>query len=223
MSALVGMAVAEGKLDTGATLAALGIDEKGHRSLPPSVRRASPTCCARGQASISRPLAKSSRCATAADARQPPARNPLVLQQLGLQRPRHDLPARDRRGHLQAIDRRIAKPIGMQDFRAAEGSYYLEEQYSEHPGYIFRISARDLARFGVLYLNRGRWGTTQLIPASWVDASVRSYSPSGDQGSARHEQRLRLHVVDPDERGGASGAANSRRQLHGERRSAASG
>ena len=52
-----------------------------------------------------------------------------------------------------------------------------------HPSYTFRISARDLARFGVLYLNKGRWGQQQLIPASWIDVSVRSYSPSGDQGS----------------------------------------
>jgi CubicO group peptidase (beta-lactamase class C family) len=83
----------------------------------------------------------------------------------------------------QAIDRRIAKPIGMQDYRVDEGGYGLEEEYSLHPSYAFRISARDLARFGVLYLNRGRWGATQLIPATWIDVSVRSYSPSGDQGS----------------------------------------
>jgi CubicO group peptidase (beta-lactamase class C family) len=80
---------------------------------------------------------------------------------------------------FRAIDSRIANPIGMQDFRAAEGEYYLEDP-SEHPGFIFRISARDLARFGVLYLNRGRWGERVVIPASWVDASVRSYSVTGD-------------------------------------------
>ena len=72
----------------------------------------------------------------------------------------------------------------MQDFRATEGEYYFEEQ-SEHPGFIFRISARDLARFGVLYLNRGRWRDRAVVPASWVDASVRSYSvTSGTQSSA---------------------------------------
>ncbi|MEO6222528.1 MAG: serine hydrolase [Vicinamibacterales bacterium] len=76
---------------------------------------------------------------------------------------------------FEAIDRRIAKPIGMQDYRAADGEYYFAAA-SEHAGYIFRISARDLARFGHLYLNRGRWRDTQVIPASWVDASVRSYS-----------------------------------------------
>jgi CubicO group peptidase (beta-lactamase class C family) len=83
---------------------------------------------------------------------------------------------------FEALDRRIARPIGMQDYRAADGVYGVEGE-SEHPVYAFRVSARDLARFGLLYLHSGRWRDTQLIPASWVDASVRSYSTTGDQGS----------------------------------------
>ena len=31
------------------------------------------------------------------------------------------------------------------------------------------MSARDHARFGLLHLRRGRWGATQLLPASWID------------------------------------------------------
>ena len=31
------------------------------------------------------------------------------------------------------------------------------------------MSAYDHARFGLLHLRRGRWGTTQLLPASWID------------------------------------------------------
>jgi CubicO group peptidase (beta-lactamase class C family) len=71
----------------------------------------------------------------------------------------------------------------MQDFRESEGEYYFEAT-SEHAGYIFRISARDLARFGVLYLNRGRWAGREVVPGSWIDASVRSYSTViGNQAS----------------------------------------
>lgn len=83
---------------------------------------------------------------------------------------------------FQAIGARIATPIGMQDYRPSDGQYYVEEP-SAHPGYIFRISARDLARFGLLYLHRGRWRDQQLIPASWVEASLRSYSVTGELGS----------------------------------------
>lgn len=46
----------------------------------------------------------------------------------------------------------------------------------------FRLSARDLARFGLLYLRRGRWKQRQLIPEKWVRMSVRPYSLAGDRG-----------------------------------------
>jgi CubicO group peptidase (beta-lactamase class C family) len=36
-----------------------------------------------------------------------------------------------------------------------------------------RLRARDLAKFGSLYLNGGRWNGKQVIPANWVDLSAR--------------------------------------------------
>jgi CubicO group peptidase (beta-lactamase class C family) len=33
---------------------------------------------------------------------------------------------------------------------------------------MFRMPARDMARFGLLYLNNGRWRGRQIIPADWV-------------------------------------------------------
>ncbi len=36
-----------------------------------------------------------------------------------------------------------------------------------------RLRARDLAKFGSLYLNGGKWNGKQVIPASWVDLSTR--------------------------------------------------
>jgi CubicO group peptidase (beta-lactamase class C family) len=65
---------------------------------------------------------------------------------------------------------RIAKPTGMQDFQASD-VYYLSGPLSMHRAYHFEISARDLARFGLLYLNHGRWRDQQIVPASWVDKS----------------------------------------------------
>ncbi len=38
------------------------------------------------------------------------------------------------------------------------------------------MSAHDLAKFGTLYLNEGRWKGKQIIPESWIEASTRSYS-----------------------------------------------
>jgi CubicO group peptidase (beta-lactamase class C family) len=36
-----------------------------------------------------------------------------------------------------------------------------------------KISARELARLGVLYLHRGRWKERQLLSAAWVEAATR--------------------------------------------------
>jgi CubicO group peptidase (beta-lactamase class C family) len=34
------------------------------------------------------------------------------------------------------------------------------------------VRAIDLAKFGMLYLDGGRWGSQQLVPAAWVGAST---------------------------------------------------
>jgi CubicO group peptidase (beta-lactamase class C family) len=73
----------------------------------------------------------------------------------------------------EAFDKRIAKPIGMQDFSSRD-VYYLPGPESTQRGYMFEITARDLARFGQLYLCHGRWGDRQIIPAEWVAKSSHS-------------------------------------------------
>jgi CubicO group peptidase (beta-lactamase class C family) len=69
-----------------------------------------------------------------------------------------------------AFYQRIAKPIGMQDFRPGD-VFYFAGPASVHPTYHFEITARDLARFGLLYLRHGRWNQQQIIPEAWVEKS----------------------------------------------------
>ncbi|CCE07818.1 putative Beta-lactamase [Bradyrhizobium sp. STM 3843] len=71
--------------------------------------------------------------------------------------------------------RQIARPIGMQDYQPSDGSY-VRGAASNHPAYPIRMSARDLARFALLYLHEGKWGDRQIVPQPWVRASVQSYS-----------------------------------------------
>lgn len=71
-----------------------------------------------------------------------------------------------------AFKQRIADRIGMQDF-SLDACYYGESKVSVHRHYGFRLSARDLARFGLLYLRDGCWNGQQIVPASWVRESVR--------------------------------------------------
>jgi CubicO group peptidase (beta-lactamase class C family) len=48
-----------------------------------------------------------------------------------------------------------SRPLCPPDFRRRiEGD-------SEHAVYAFRVSARDVARFGLLYLHRGKWRDRQ--------------------------------------------------------------
>lgn len=81
----------------------------------------------------------------------------------------------------EAFKEWIAEPIGMQDFRIEDVRYTYSEE-SDFPAYRFWISARDLARFGMLFLNDGAWGGKQIISRDWVSASTATYSEAGRFG-----------------------------------------
>jgi CubicO group peptidase (beta-lactamase class C family) len=70
----------------------------------------------------------------------------------------------------------------MQDFDLRHTNYHFEPENSRHPSYPFRMSARDLARFGLLFLNDGKWNSGQIIPSEWVRESTRSYSETSVGG-----------------------------------------
>jgi len=76
----------------------------------------------------------------------------------------------------EEFKKRIADPIGMQDFDVAGCSYEYERVRSQHPAYVFRMSARDLARFGVLYQQRGVWEGKRIISETWIAQSTATHS-----------------------------------------------
>jgi len=76
---------------------------------------------------------------------------------------------------------RIAEPLQMQDFRLQDGYYHLEKQHSIYPAYPFRMSARDMARFGLLFLRDGKWNDKQIITSKWIKESTRQYSTQDDK------------------------------------------
>ncbi|MBN7809011.1 serine hydrolase [Agrobacterium rosae] len=182
LSALYGIAVAERRIDLGSPLADLGIDDK-----PPALTAAEKQATIRdllmARSGIYHPAAYET-----ADIRQKrPERgshapgafwfyNNWDFNALGTiyrRQTGEDI--------FQSFAKRIALPVGMQDFSARDGRY-VSEQHSIHPAYPFRLSARDAARFGQLYLDGGRWNGRQVIPASWVKASTMAYSAT-DRGS----------------------------------------
>ena len=50
---------------------------------------------------------------------------------------------------------------------------YGNETYSI--GSSLRLTSRDMAKFGLLYLNEGRWNGQQIVPEEWVRQSVQNY------------------------------------------------
>jgi CubicO group peptidase (beta-lactamase class C family) len=85
---------------------------------------------------------------------------------------------------FEEFKREIADPIGMQDFSLENTEYYHEYERSIHPVYSFRMSARDMARFGLLYLREGVWEGQQIIPGDWIEESTTSYSEVEGEGDS---------------------------------------
>ena len=46
---------------------------------------------------------------------------------------------------------------------------------SIHPGYPMSLTARDMARFGLLYLREGAWRDKQIVPSN-LGAAQRDFS-----------------------------------------------
>jgi CubicO group peptidase (beta-lactamase class C family) len=71
---------------------------------------------------------------------------------------------------------RIADPVGMEDFSVANCYYQYELEKSMHPAYHFRMSARDMARFGAMYQKNGLWKGSRIISNGWITESTTAYS-----------------------------------------------
>jgi CubicO group peptidase (beta-lactamase class C family) len=176
ISALYGLAVAGHKIELGKTLADLGIDDR-----PPRLSRKEKLATVRDLLMARSGIYHKAAYETETMQEKRPERgshphgtfwfyNNWDFNALGTI-------LRDATGEdtFAAIERHIARPIGMEHFSAADGRY-IRDQASDHPAYVMEFTARDLARFGWLYLNRGRWGGGQVIPASWVAESTKPYS-----------------------------------------------
>lgn len=77
--------------------------------------------------------------------------------------------------------RRVADPIGLKNWDW--GDYATVDGVIVNGGsgngnkHVF-ITARQLARFGLLFLNRGRWNGRQLVPESWIAEATRVQVPA---------------------------------------------
>lgn len=47
-------------------------------------------------------------------------------------------------------------------------------------GFGLNVRTEDIAKFGVLYLNKGVWEGRQLVPVSWIEEATQSHISNGD-------------------------------------------
>jgi hypothetical protein len=68
----------------------------------------------------------------------------------------------------------------MEDWRVSDGYYHYERDKSRYPAYPFRMSARDAARFGLLFARYGVWDESRILSENWVRRSSALYSIDTD-------------------------------------------
>jgi CubicO group peptidase (beta-lactamase class C family) len=78
-------------------------------------------------------------------------------------------------GLLDYLQPRLFAPLGI------EGAQWERSPQGIAIGaYGLSIKTEDLARFGQLYLQRGRWGDQQLVPEAWIEAATTAQVSNGD-------------------------------------------
>ena len=182
LNSLIGIAVAEGKIDPGDTLEKLGIDDN-KPSLTAEEKQATVRDLLEARSGVYHPTVYETK---GMEGQKPPRGshapgtfwyyNNWDFNALGFI---YEKATGEK--IFDAYYRRIAQPIGMQDFTPRDG-HYITGSDTRFPAYVFDMSARDFARFALLFLRGGKWNGTQVVPEDWVRASTRPYSDAESGG-----------------------------------------
>lgn len=73
---------------------------------------------------------------------------------------------------FDAVRDELAIPLGFQDFDRARQRLLGVPQRSRHLAHHLFLSARDLARLGLLMVAGGRWAGQPVVPGEWVTEST---------------------------------------------------
>jgi len=176
VSALYGIAVSEGTIDLACTLQDLGIDDNTP-SLTPDEKLARVIDLLKARSGIYHPAVYETPGMTKSKpvrGSHPPNTywyyNNWDFNALGT-----ILEQVTNRSVFELFNDRIAVPLQMEDFSRADADYDTDVQ-SVHRAYVFHMTTRDMARFGLLYLRQGAWLGKQIVPKEWVRASTTAYS-----------------------------------------------
>lgn len=179
LSALYGKHIASGRVRFGQTLSELGIDDN-EPSLTAEEKQATVRDLLMARSGVYHPaLYESQNMKRTRPARHSHAHgsfwyyNNWDFNVLGA-----ILERAARNSLFREFKEQIADPIEMEDYAVADGEYVMGPD-SVYPAYPFRMSARDLARFGLLFLRHGLWRGKQVVAEEWVRESTTTYSDAG--------------------------------------------
>ena len=85
---------------------------------------------------------------------------------------------------------RLFEPLGIEN-----PTWGTSPQGISPGGYGLSVRTEDIAKFGQLYLQKGKWHGKQLVPAAWVEAATARQTSNGSNPEERLGPGLRLPVL----------------------------
>lgn len=84
---------------------------------------------------------------------------------------------------LDYLRSRLFEPLGIE-----KPTWETSPQGISTGGYGLSVRTEDIARFGQLYLQRGKWQGRQLVPESWVEAATSRQTSNGSKPTSDWDQ-----------------------------------
>jgi CubicO group peptidase (beta-lactamase class C family)/lysophospholipase L1-like esterase len=84
---------------------------------------------------------------------------------------------------LDYLKPRLFEPLGIE-----HPTWETSPQGISTGGYGLSVRTEDIARFGQLYLQKGKWQGKQLVPEAWVEAATSRQTSNGSDPSSDWEQ-----------------------------------
>jgi CubicO group peptidase (beta-lactamase class C family) len=84
---------------------------------------------------------------------------------------------------LDYLRPRLFDPLGIEN-----PTWGVSPQGISLGGYGLNVRTEDIAKFGQLYLQKGRWHEKQLVPAAWVEAATARQTSNGSNPKSDWEQ-----------------------------------
>ncbi len=84
---------------------------------------------------------------------------------------------------LDYLRPRLFEPLGIE-----RPAWEASPQGISAGGYGLSIRTEDIARFGQLYLQKGKWGEKRLVPEAWIDAATTRQTSNGSNPRSDWDQ-----------------------------------